>query len=79
MNINTTPTAFTWNQNRETTMTLNNVDYTTTCNMLKVFESILPSAHETQDFSAVQALMVLGLVTGQIVRISSHKDSGLEA
>lgn len=67
-----------WNPNRETTMTLNNVDYTTTYDMLRVFESILPSAHATKDFSAVQALMVLGLTTGQVVRISAHKDSGLE-
>jgi hypothetical protein len=54
------------------TFTLNGKTYTTDQQTLTVLRSIVPSAHETGDSSAVMAVMRLGTSTGRITEITSN-------
>lgn len=52
-----------------TTFTLNNKTYRTDAEMLEVLRGVVPSAKESDDGSAVIAVLSLGLMTGRIVEV----------
>ena len=47
---------------------LNGTSYTTDETTLRVLHSIMPAAKQTNDSSAVIAVLELGLATGRIIR-----------
>ena len=50
---------------------MNERAYTTDIGTLMVLRSIIPSAKENNDFSAVTAVMTLGLQSGKIIELGA--------